>query len=225
MKIFAMSDIHGCIHSFLEVLQLVDLSGDNQLVLCGDYIHGGEDDYAVLDQIMELEKQYGPDKVIVLAGNHEDMACDGRWPIGASRFSDSVFDHDDFDDKYIFWLQGLRRYYVVDNNTIFVHAGVDKEAGDWWEWGTDDFTFTEKYPAETGKFYMNIVAGHVGTAEISGDPHFHDIYFDGESHYYIDGTVLESGMIPVMQLDTETNKFYRMTETGCKLVLPYDTEN
>ncbi len=168
--------------------------------------------------------KYGADKVIVLAGNHEDMACDGRWPIGVSQFSDSSFDHDDDDDKYIFWMQRLRRYYVVDN-TIFVHAGVDEEAGDWWEWGTDDFTFTEKYPAETGKFHMNIVAGHVGTATISGDSHFHDIYFDGESHYYIDGTVLDSGVIPVIQLDTETNQFYRMTKTGCRLVLPYDVEN
>ena len=46
---------------------------------------------------------------------------------------------------------------------------------------------------------MKIVAGHTGTAEISGDPGFHDIYFDGESHYYIDGTVLESGIIPVIK--------------------------
>lgn len=223
MKIYAMSDIHGCIHSFLEALQLVDLSGDNQLVLCGDYIHGGQDDYLVLALIKDLEMKHGSDKVIVLAGNHEDMACDGRWPIEASRYSRFSLNHDN-DDKYILWMQRLRRYYVV-NNTIFVHAGVDEEAGDWWEWGTDDFTFAEKYPAETGKFYMNIVAGHVGTAEISGDPHYHGIYFDGESHYYIDGTVLESGMIPVIQLDTETDKFYRMTETGRKPVLSYDAEN
>ena len=27
MKIYAMSDIHGCIHSFLEALQLVDYLG------------------------------------------------------------------------------------------------------------------------------------------------------------------------------------------------------
>lgn len=218
MKIFAMSDIHGCIHAFSEALRLVDLSGDNQLILCGDYIHGGEDDYAVLDHIMDLEKKYGPDKVIVLAGNHEDMACDGRWPVGTTQFSDSRSDHD---DKYILWMQKLRRYYVA-GTTIFVHAGVDEEAGDWWKWGTDDFTFTEKYPAVTGKFYMNIIAGHVGTAEISGDPDFHGIYFDGKSHYYIDGTVLDSGVIPVIQLDTKTNKFYHMTETGRWPVQPYD---
>lgn len=68
MKIYAMSDIHGCIHSFLEALQLVDLSGDNQLVLCGDYIHGGQDDYLVLDLIKDLEMKHGSDKVIVLLG-------------------------------------------------------------------------------------------------------------------------------------------------------------
>ena len=67
MKVFAMSDIHGYIYAFREALHLVDLSGENQLVLCGDYIHGGEDDYAVLDRIMELEKGYGSEKVIVLA--------------------------------------------------------------------------------------------------------------------------------------------------------------
>lgn len=55
-------------------------------------------------------------------------------------------------------------------DTIFVHAGVDEEADDLWEWGTDDYTFTEKYPAQTGKFYMNIVAGHIGTGVIAGDP-------------------------------------------------------
>ena len=57
---------------------------------------------------------------------------------------------------------------------IFVHAGIDEEAEDLWEWGTDDYTFTEKYPAQTGRFYndMKIIAGHIGTAQISGDPRF-----------------------------------------------------
>lgn len=218
-----MSDIQGVLQPFYDALELVDLSGDNQLVLCGDYIHGGGEDYAVLDRIMELERKYGTDKVIVLAGNHEDMACDGTWPIGQALFSYGAADHDN-DDNYLLWMQKLRRYYVVEN-TIFVHAGVEEDAEDWWEWETDDATFTEKYPAETGKFYMNIVAGHVGTAEISGDRYFHDIYFDGESHYFIDGTVLDSGEIPVIQLDTDTNKFYRVTETGRRMILPYDEEN
>lgn len=94
------------------------------------------------------------------------------------------------DAGYLIWMRNLPRYYS-EGNTIFVHAGIDGEAEDLWEWGTDDYTFTEKYPAQIGRFYndMKIIAGHIGTAEISGDPRFHDIYFDGESRYYIDGTV------------------------------------
>lgn len=72
---------------------------------------------------------------------------------------------------------------------------------------------------------MNIVAGHVGTSVISGNPDFHGIYYDGENHYYIDGTVLNSGTVPVIKLDIESNKFYRVTETGDWLILPYDEEN
>jgi hypothetical protein len=30
---------------------------------------------------------------------------------------------------------------------------------------------------------MNIVAGHIGTGEISEDTHFYDIYYNGGSHY------------------------------------------
>ncbi len=99
--------------------------------------------------------------------------------------------------------------------------------------GSDDYGVLNKnmqlqneYGAQTGRFYNDtkIVAGHIGTAEISGDPRFHDIYFDGESHYYIDGTVLESGLIPVIKIDTKNNKYYRVTETGVWLILPYDEE-
>lgn len=42
-----MSDIHGSPVEFEEALELVDLSGDNLLILCGDYIHG-YDSYTVL---------------------------------------------------------------------------------------------------------------------------------------------------------------------------------
>lgn len=220
--IYAMSDIHGCLDAFEYALSLVDFSGDNKLILLGDYVHGS-DDYGVLNKIMQLQNKYGSDKVIALLGNHEDMACDGRWPIGGNG-DVNTFNHEE-DARYLIWMQNLPRYYS-EGNTIFVHAGIDEEAEDLWAWGTDDYTFTEKYPAQTGRFYndMKIVAGHTGTAEISGDPGFHDIYFDGESHYYIDGTVLESGIIPVIKIDIENKKYYRVIETGIRLILPYDDE-
>lgn len=218
--IYAMSDIHGCLDAFEYALSLVDFSGDSKLILLGDYVHG-PDSYGVLKKIIQLQNKYGSDKVIALLGNHEEMACDGRWPIGGNGDA-NTYDHPEEDDRYLMWMRTLPRYYA-EGNTIFVHAGIEEETEDLWEWGTDDFTFTEKYPAQTGRFYggRKIVAGHIGTAEISGNPRFHDIYFDGESHYYIDGTVLESGRIPVLKIDTENNRYYRVTETGARLILPY----
>lgn len=229
--IYAMSDIHGCLAAFDAALELVDLSGDNKLLLLGDYVHGGEDNYGVLDRIIALQRRYGTDKVIALRGNHEDMAIEGSWRISehkSERNWDIDYDEDDRDDKYISWMEDLPCYYA-EGSTVFCHAGIDEEAEELWEYSTDERTFTWKYPAQTGKFHcgdmdMKIVAGHVGTAEISGDPRFHDIYFDGESHYYIDGTVLDSGEIPVLAVDTVNDKYYRVTGSGLWIVEPYDEE-
>lgn len=59
-------------------------------------------------------------------------------------------------------------------------------------------------------FYKDIIAGHVGTSAIAGNPHYHDIYWDGQSHYYCDGTVLTSGKIPVLIYDEGTGKYYSL---------------
>ncbi len=229
--IYAMSDIHGCLAAFDAALELVDLSGDNKLLLLGDYVHGGEDNYGVLDRVIALQRRYGTDKVIALRGNHEDMAIEGSWRISehkSERSWDIDYDEDDRDDEYVSWMENLPLYYV-EGRTIFCHAGIDEETEDCWEYSTDERTFSWKYPAQTGKFHcgdtdMKIVAGHVGTAEIADDPRFHDIYFDGESHYYIDGTVLDSGEIPVLAVDTVNDKYYRVTDSGLWIIEPYEEE-
>ena len=232
MKIYCMSDIHGCLAEFEEALTLVleylD-EEDTKLLLLGDYVHGGSDNIGVLEKIMKLQQQYGQDKVMALMGNHEEFILIGDSTVNhmIKTFDDEWMNDEGDEDKYVAWISNLPRYYT-EGNTIFVHAGIDEEAGDMWEWGTSEEIFTSKYPAETGKIDnldMKVVAGHVGTAELSGDPWFHDIYYDGESHYYIDGTVLDSGMIPVLMVDTEQDKYYRVTETGNWLILPYEEEN
>lgn len=232
MKIYCMSDIHGCLAEFEQALSLVLESLENDsamLLLLGDYIHGGSDNKGVLDKIINLQQSYGSDKVVALMGNHEEFVLLGDSSINhmIKSFDEEHFVDDGEEDKYFQWMENLPRYYT-EGNTIFVHAGIDEEAGDLWEWGTGEDVFVGKYPAEIGRIEglnMKVVAGHVGTAEIAGNPRFHDIYYDGESHYYIDGTVLDSGVIPVLMVDTKTDKYYRVTESGNWLILPYDEEN
>lgn len=226
MRIYCMSDIHGCLTEFEEALSLVRghlNEPDVKLIFLGDYVHGGAYGREVIDTIIKLQYKYGHDKVIALLGNHDEWVLEGMSGIDYADNSTYAYS-DEEDNKYLRWIAGLPRYYT-EGNTIFVHAGIDEEAGDMWEWGTGDEIFTMKYPAEVGKICdldMKVVAGHVGTAEIAGNPHFHDIYFDGESHYYIDGTVLVSRIIPVMMVDTKADKYYKVTKTGNQLILPYE---
>ena len=228
MKVYAMSDIHGYLNEFEYALSKVDLSGDNMLILLGDYIHG-PDSYGVLDRIMQLQEKYGNEKIVALLGNHEEMAVNSSWNIGEKRFViDDNYDRNE-DDKYIEWMSKLPLYYVV-GNTIFVHAGIDEEAAaeGYWELGTGDYYYTGKFPADIGKienFDMKIVAGHVGTYKIARNNCYHDIYYDGGSHYYIDGTVKLSGEIPVLMYDTEKDNYYRITDSAEYQILPYDEEN
>ena len=82
MKVFCMSDIHGCLAEFEEALLLIMdrlEAQDTKLLLMGDYIHGGPDNYGVLDKIIGLQNKYGTDKVIALMGNHESL-CSSENP-------------------------------------------------------------------------------------------------------------------------------------------------
>lgn len=226
MKIYCMSDIHGYLEEFEEALSMVLEhleEEDTKLILLGDYVHRGPDGRGVMERIMELQYRYGQEKVIALLGNHDEWVVEGVSSI--DYMNDMIGEEsEEDDDRYIKWLSLLPKYHV-EGNTIFVHAGIDEDAGDLWEWATGDDIFMMKYPPETGKIYgidMKVVAGHVGTGVISGDPGYHDIYYDGESHYYIDGMVFQSGVIPVLMVDTETDKYYQMCKDGAWLILPYD---
>lgn len=111
--------------------------------------------------------------------------------------------------ELIDWLRGLPYYYETPAQ-IFVHAGVDEEAGEDWKWGISEEMLLNQWPARTGRFYKDIIAGHIATSSISGQRDFHDILWDGESHYYCDGNVNVSGRIPVLVYDEADGAYYSL---------------
>ena len=217
MKIYAMSDIHGCIKEFEQALSLIDLSGNNKLILLGDYVHGGYDSYAVLNKVLELQETYGADKVVALVGNHEETVICGERSIK----DDGVFLLGD--EVYIDWMKALPRFYETEMQ-IFCHSGICEDVGENWKEATSDHMYTNKFPAQFGGFYKDIVSGHIRTSDISGNSEFHDILFDGESHYFIDGATARSGIVPVLMIDAESGKYYSVKKEEIKEISEYKPE-
>lgn len=104
------------------------------------------------------------------------------------------------------WIKGLPVYHETENQ-IFVHAGIDEEAGEYWNYAIDAHYCMSKFPPTTGYFHKDIIAGHTGTSFFVSDKDFHGIYFDGKSHYYIDSTVYVSHKLNLLIYDTETKKY------------------
>lgn len=253
--IYAMSDIHGYLGAFQKAMEKIDLSGDNKLVLLGDYIDYGPESGQVLRYIYELQQQYGAEKVIVLRGNHEEMFLE--WldtysgpnagkpdEYGLIPYNDWLSTDRDYatfrtflteeqwerfqqiketetgdglntkaaqmilsaNTELMQWLRKLPYYYETEKQ-IFVHAGIDEEVGDLWKLATPEYLFVGKFPATKGKFYKDIIAGHVSTEKASDIPVFHNVYFDGQSHYYIDGSVSADRGVLILTYDEATGKY------------------
>lgn len=115
------------------------------------------------------------------------------------------------------WMRKLRLFYETETQ-IFVHAGVDEEIpeeeAEWCTIGTPDYMMTGKYPPSVGHFYKDIIAGHVAASQLARDKSFSGIYFDGESHYYIDGTAAKLRRILCLAYDEKTKKYYQLEEDG-----------
>lgn len=270
MAVYAMSDIHGMYGSFMRrIRQLNNLesikSGEDRLVLLGDYVDVGLNSFKVVKTIYELQRDVG-ENMIVLMGNHDKwflefvegnnpgwISVDSAWLtlegfmqdkdisvlknmlkrskpgmgrlIKASDYcrKSIISEHGDI----IRWMRKLPLYYETDRQ-IFVHAGIDEEAKDLWAVGTSDVTFISKYPAKKGQFYKDIVAGHVSVSSLKRDFDFHDIYWDGMSHYYIDGIDSykrsvrdDDRTIPVLVYkdSPEDKGYYSLSEDGSLRVI------
>lgn len=115
------------------------------------------------------------------------------------------------------WLRKLLAYYETPTQ-IFVHAGVDEEIPeedmDYCILGTPEYMLTGKYPPSTGPFYKDIIAGHVAASSVAHDQHFKGIYFDGASHFYIDGSTSSTNRVLCLAYDESKKQYFELMEDG-----------
>lgn len=211
----------------------MDVGAENMIVLLGNHdkwfldFLSGKNDFWINDptSVMTLETFITEDEADTLRIILDKAQSDEKSFHKASEYTKDclVRHHKDL----LKWYRELPLFYRTSTQ-IFVHAGVDEEAEDWWDTGTTDEMFVGKYPPTTGRFYMDIIAGHVSTSNLTGNQDDHDIYYDGESHFFIDGidsypksTSDNDRYIPLLVYDEKEGRglYYSLLESGERLVL------
>lgn len=147
IKKWVIPDIHGC---FLTLKTLIENqikpNKNDHLIFLGDYIDRGPNSKAVIDYIMELQRnEYN---ITPLMGNHEDYCLRAynedsknkgflgfrkktkiqqEWEVYGGKQALESFDVEwpkDIPEKYINWMRNLDYYTEVDE-FIIVHAGLN----------------------------------------------------------------------------------------------------
>lgn len=212
---------------------------NNRLILIGDYIDTGIQSFQVISKIIELEKIYPHQIITLLGNHEEwfydwlilEKPTASAFPetiksffsqeelnyilkSNPNNFETGVRNEIKNNIKFIPFINWLKkryrnkRYYETETQ-VFVHAGIDEDGDNLWHELTAPDLFTNKFPASIGRFYKDIIAGHIYSEQIAKDNDLlGKIYFDNYNHYYIDGHVSQSKTIPVLSFDTVTKKYH-----------------
>ena len=110
---YAMSDIHGCLDKYLNMLEVIELGSEDTLYILGDVVDRGPDGIRLLLDISDRSN------VVLLRGNHDDTAMKILTCLSES---DAVFNEDE--------LVPLIRAWVSDGGSTtlnqFMHVSAEE---------------------------------------------------------------------------------------------------
>jgi len=162
---FVIPDIHGCLDTFLELLNKINFSKTDFLFLLGDFINRGKRSRGVLDKIIELIKN--DFNIYPLRGNHEHRLLEKHlkdYTDEELRLPRQFQNKDLIDNKnkikteYLGLISNLPYYYEL-NNYYLVHAGFNFKIQDW----SNDFKsmiWLSEFEIADIKINKQIIVGH-----------------------------------------------------------------
>lgn len=181
--------------------QVVALAGNHEMWLL-DWIDGDDNDstWLLADTDLVTVRSFLPAEIIEQAV--AELAGGTIGTVNATIKREISARHGDL----IAWLRQLPLYYETSTH-IYVHAGVDEEAGPTWKAVTPDEVLTEKFPPSLGPTSVGkiIVAGHTGVGPLhakEGRMRCWEPYVD-EGHVYLDGRVENTGVLNIMRYDAK----------------------
>ena len=133
---YAVGDVHGSLDKLIELMHLCDNDAAGRpmrYIFLGDYIDRGPDSRAVVQILIELQREH-PGRDVFLKGNHEDMlACaadshlfEERWLSNGGTATLKSYGVDSaaaLPREDVVWSRQLPLFFD-DGQHFFVHAGV-----------------------------------------------------------------------------------------------------
>ncbi len=150
MRTLVIGDIHGNFNSLKELLKIADFKvKEDRLIFLGDYIDGFDQPVEVVEHLIEINEA-SPFENIFLMGNHDS------WMVELLEDDLDMFrDHAYIQSKHSLWMrQGgketyesylklndedilkhksefydILKYYHIEDDRLYIHAGFDPDKG------------------------------------------------------------------------------------------------
>jgi serine/threonine protein phosphatase 1 len=175
VKTFVIGDIHGCCDELLELLKAIDINlEEDKLILLGDYIDRGDKSLETVQLLQELRRKCNKDKLILLKGNHEQMAIDyyeqgnERWFRNGAEATQKSFEmYGETVEDYLEFFKELSSYHE-DEHFIYVHAGIKPRVSLAEQSARDLEWIREEFYLDAHASDKTVVFGHTPTRGIDG---------------------------------------------------------
>jgi len=200
MAEYVIGDIHGEINKLKTIIDKINYEpAQDKLIFVGDYVDRGTNSYQVYKYIRELDNG----KNIFLRGNHEEMMIDAvlnenkidLWYHNGGQKTESSFSSRSELKAAAHFFDTLP-YYHVNQDYIFVHAGINPSKSLEEQTEHDLVWIRQQFlGAKTKDFKENrtVVAGHTPVAEVKF----------GENKILVDTGAGKGGILSAVDLKTK----------------------
>ncbi len=131
-RTFAIGDIHGCDVAFEHVLQLIEPTTDDTIVVLGDAIDRGPNSAAVIELLVALDQDLN---LVFVLGNHEQMMFEAMetglegsmWMMhgGVPTLESYGGQIENIPESHLNLIRSEAVQYWETDTDIYVHANLD----------------------------------------------------------------------------------------------------
>lgn len=222
-RTLAIGDIHGGLKALKQVLEILQLTNDDELIFMGDYVDGWSESAQVIQYLIELSET---NECTFIKGNH-DVWCEDWLRTGqgesvwlAHGGKETVESYASFSEEekkqHLYFFEDMPLYHIDDQNRLFIHAGFTSMHGVEREVHKENFYFdrtlwemaltmdkriernSELYPNRL-KHYHEIYIGHTPTTNFNQDQPMNAI-----NVWNVDTGAAFIGKLSAIDLDSKT---------------------